>query len=177
MAPKSPLEMLQGCHARIRHFVQLSRTLAHAEGVPAEEVSQAAMAVFRYFSEALPQHEADEDQSLAPHFHRALPENDLVLEAVETMFDQHRVIDEIIAELLLLCASLGRHPERLQSMAQRLDQVTEALSTIFLTHMHLEESVIFPAIEGRLTPEQIAEISSEMQQRRKPRALAIHLVK
>ena len=30
LAASTPLEMLQGCHVRIRHFMQLSRTLAEA---------------------------------------------------------------------------------------------------------------------------------------------------
>ncbi|HKN72025.1 MAG TPA: hypothetical protein VJX30_13395, partial [Terriglobales bacterium] len=62
-APSTPLEMLQGCHARIRHFMQLSRTLAEAADAPQNDIADAAASIIRYFNEALPLHEADENQT------------------------------------------------------------------------------------------------------------------
>lgn len=174
--PNSPLEMLLGCHARIRHFMQLSRTLAAAEGVPHKEIAEAANSIVRYFSQALPLHEADENKSLFPRLHNALPHGGLIREAAETMVEQHKVIDELVAELLPLCASVGRRPERLPSVSQRLDHVTRALDQIFAAHLGLEETVIFPAVTELLTSAQIEEISREMHERRRSAAGAIHLV-
>jgi len=175
-APSSPLEMLQACHARVRHFMQLSRTLAEASGVPRREIAAAAAAVFAYFSHALPPHEADENESLFPRLQSALPPGALVREAAETMVEQHKAIDELAAELLSLCDSLRRHPELLPSLARRLQHVTGALDQIFAAHFQLEETVIFPALQQLLTAAQLEEMAREMQLRQRPPAGAIHLV-
>ena len=175
-APASPVEMLRGCHAWTRHFVQLSRTLAEAVVVPPAEIAEAAAAVFNYFSYAMPLHEADENQSLFPRIQSALPPGALLREAAETMVEQHLAIDELTAELLSLCGSLRHRPERLPSLARRLQYVTGALGQIFAAHLHLEEAVIFPALQQLLTETQMQEISHEMHQRRRPPAGTIHLV-
>jgi len=175
--PLSALEMLQGCHSRIRHFVQLSLTLADADGAPPKEIADAATALFRYFNDALPLHEADENQTLFPRLIEALPQGGLVSEAAQTMVDQHGVIDELAAELLTLCASLSRQPERLPSLARRLNYVSQALAQIFATHLNLEETVIFPAAQELLTPAQMDQMSLEMHQRREPPFTTIHRIK
>jgi iron-sulfur cluster repair protein YtfE (RIC family) len=172
----TPVEMLLGCHARIRHFMQLSRTLASAENVSPQEVADAAAAIFRYFSLALPMHEADENESLFPRIHAALPVGNLAREAAETMVEQHKAIDELAGELLFLCSSLDRNPERLSSLAQRLEHVTCALDQIFAAHLRLEETVIFPAIQELLSPAQIGEMLLEMNERRNAPRGAIHIV-
>ena len=174
--PASFLEMLLGCHARTRHFVQLSRTLAEAVLVPDAEIAEAAAAVFNYFSHALPLHQADENQSLFPRIQSALLPGALLREAAETMVEQHLAIDELTAELLSLCDSLCHRPERLPSLARRLQHLTRALGQIFAAHLHLEEAVIFPALPQLLTETQMQEISHEMHQRRRPPAGTIHLV-
>jgi len=156
--------------------VQLSRTLAEAVLVPPAEIAEAAAAVFRYFSHALPLHVADENQSLFPRVQSALPPGALLREAAETMVEQHLAIDELVAELLSLCDSLRHQPERLPSLAHRLQHVTAACGQIFAAHFHLEEAVIFPALPQLLTETQMQEIAHEMHQRRRPAAGTIHLV-
>lgn len=175
-APSSPVEMLLGCHARIRHFVQLSRTLAGADAVAPQEVAEAAAALFRYFNHALPLHEADESETLFPRLRDALPQGGLVREAAEAMVEQHKAIDELVAELLAMCASLGRHPECLPSLARRLEDLTCALEQVFAAHLRLEETVIFPALGELLTAAQMDEMTHEMNQRRRPQLGTIHLV-
>jgi hemerythrin-like domain-containing protein len=174
---QGPLEILLGCHARIRHFVQLSRTLANAEGVPNQEISEAAAAIYRYFSHALPVHEVDENESLFSRLYAAAPIGGLVREAAETMVEQHKAIDELAEELMSLCAALERTPERLPGLALRLDRVALALDQIFAAHLRLEETVIFPAIRELLTPVQMAEMALEMSERRRQPLGTIHIVR
>lgn len=176
-APPTPVEMLQDCHARIRHFLQLGRTLADAQGAPESEIADAASAVYRYFRRALPLHEADENQTLFPRLRNALPLGGLAREAAETMVKQHKAIDELVAELLEPCDTLRHHPERLPILASRLQDVTGALARVFEAHLRMEETVVFPAIRDSLTDEQLQEMSHEMQQRRRPQLGAIHLVR
>jgi hemerythrin-like domain-containing protein len=175
-ANSTPLEMLQGCHVRIRHFMQLSRTLAQATDASQNDIADAAASLTRYFSEALPLHEADENQTLFPRLYDAAPLGSPLREAAKTMVEQHRIIDELVTELLSLCGAIHRQPELLPSLASRLKQVTSALDEVFTSHLHMEETVIFPALQ-LFPPALLKEISNEMQQRRRPPREGIHLVR
>ena len=175
-ASATALEMLLGCHARTRHFIQLSQTLVHAESAPYQEIAQASASVLRHFGTALPLHEADENESLFPRLRAAQPTGGLVREAAETMVEQHKAIQELVTELLPLCASLGRQPGRLPFLSQRLGHVTQALNQIFAAHLCLEETVVFPAITEWLSPAHIKQMSREMHERRRPARRTIHLV-
>jgi len=175
-AAATPLEMLLGCHSRIRYFMQLSRTLAAAQDVPREEVADAAGAILRYFSVALPLHEADENETLFPRIYAALPQGGLVREAAETMVEQHKAIDELAAEMLSPCSALHLNPSRLPALARRLEQVACALDQIFTAHLMLEETVIFPVVHELLSPAQIKDMAREMNDRRRTPKKTIHLV-
>jgi iron-sulfur cluster repair protein YtfE (RIC family) len=174
--PSTPLEMLQGCHARIRHFMQLSRTLAEASAVPPSEITEAAAALVRYFRQALPLHEADENLTIFPRLHDASPLGSPLRDAAKAMVEQHQAIDELVEQLLSLCATIQRQPQLLPFCASRLQEVTAALDQIFDAHLHMEETVIFPALQS-LGPGQLDEIACEMQQRRRPPSAGIHLVR
>jgi iron-sulfur cluster repair protein YtfE (RIC family) len=163
--------------------MQLSKTLATAgDDVPAAEIADAAAAIFRYFSLALPMHEADENTTLFPRICAAEPEGGLLRQAAETMVEQHKAIDELVAELLLICSALDGAPGRLPALAPRLEHVTSALERIFAAHLHLEETVIFPAVVQLFPAEENEKILREMEERRKmpPRPAnrgSIHLVR
>jgi len=174
-APPSAVGMLLECHARTRHFMQLSRTLAGAQDVPDPEIADAASAIYRYFSQSLPLHEADETEILFPRLCAALPHG-LVREAAETMVEQHKAINELTGEFLPLCASLNRDPERLPLVARRLDHVTAALDKIFAAHLQLEETVVFPFLDALLSSAQMEEMLFEMNLRRRTPPGTIHLV-
>jgi hemerythrin-like domain-containing protein len=176
-APPGPIETLLDCHMRIRHFMQLSHTLAHAQGVPQKEIAEAAEDIFCYFSRDLPLHHADESESLYPRLQAALRQDCLVREAAEAMLEQHHAIDELAAVLLSLCASLSRQPQRLPSLADRLGQVTCAFDQIFAAHIRLEETVVFLALPELLTSAQLGEMAREMHLRRHPPLGTIHLVR
>jgi len=170
-ASATPLEMLLDCHARTRHFMQLSRTLADAKNAPHQEIAEAATSILRHFGNALPLHEADENESLFLRLQAALPPGGLVREAADTMVEQHNAINELVNELLPLCASLGPQPGHLSSISHHLDHVAQALNQIFVAHLCLEETVVFPAISEWLAPAQIKEMFHEMHERRRPHAI------
>jgi len=175
-AATSPQELLQGCHARIRHYVQLGRTLATTRGVAEAEVADAAAAIYRYFNLALPMHEADEDETIYPRICSAQPAGGLVLDAAKAMVEQHRAINELTVELLELCATLDRTPTRLTQLAPELDHVTRALEQVFGAHLLLEETVIIPALTDLFPPEVITEMLNEMNDRRRPPRSGLHIV-
>ena len=170
------LEMLLDCHVRIRHFVQLSHTLAHTRDASPEQVAEAAGAIMRYFRQALPLHEADENETLFPRIHRIAPLGSALREAAKVMVDQHHIIEELVFELAAVCGALRSQPERLPGLSSQLQHTAEALDQVFSSHLHMEETVIFPAIT-QLPAEELKAMSREMQQRRHPPEDAIHLVR
>src|SRR4051812_25565021 len=85
-SPKEPpdiVDILLECHERIRSFTGLARRLASTHGLSEEEVRDAAARVTRYFSEALPLHVADEEQSILPRLSGRSPELDAALNGMQ----------------------------------------------------------------------------------------------
>ena len=174
-ASSGPVEMLQDCHQRIRHFVQLSRTLGEALEAPQAQVAEAAEAIFRYFSQSLPLHEADENETLFSRLQRIAPLGSPLRDAAKAMVEQHHAIEELVFELAAVCGALRRQPERLPALASQLQHTSEALDKVFSSHLEMEETVIFPAV-AQFPAEELAAMTNEMQRRRRPDD-TIHLVK
>jgi iron-sulfur cluster repair protein YtfE (RIC family) len=164
--PEDALDLLLGCHQRIRHFAATASRLAHAQGTTAEEIRMAAAGVFRYFSVSLALHEADEEDSLRPRLEALAGER--VHHALAAMHDQHQAIDELIERLLPLLQLLERNPSAIDQVGGEMCGISKALEEIFNAHLELEEKEIFPAIREKLSNEDQAEMLQEMQSRRKP---------
>ncbi len=171
--PQSPepreegaLDLLLGCHQRIRYFTDMALKLAHALEEPPEAVSSAAGAIHRYYTVALPLHEADEHESLYPRLHRALPLG-LLADANEAMIEQHVGINAAVQSLVPLWGELQQHPERLRERAPQLERLTGQLQDLWATHLALEEDQVVPAVRRYLSQEELAEIREEMRARRR----------
>lgn len=175
-APSGPVEMLQECHHRIRHFVQLSRTLAEAQQAPLAQVAEAADHIFRYFSQSLPLHEADENETLFPRVRKYSEYGSPLREAAKAMVEQHHAIEELVFELAAVCGAVRREPERLPALSSQLQHTSEALDHVFSAHLHMEETVIFPAL-AQFPAEELKAMTNEMQRRRQQPEVSIHLVK
>jgi iron-sulfur cluster repair protein YtfE (RIC family) len=165
-ATEDAVSMLLGCHDRIRYFTGITVRLAAAHGLPPAEIASAAEKVYRYFTVALPLHEADENESLHPRLRAAAPQGELAGPAADAMVEQHRSIDEIVERLVPLCELLRSNPAMHESLAPELRQLSTALQQMFDSHLKLEEETIFPAMRRYLTEEQLAEMLREMKSRR-----------
>src|ERR1017187_6417825 len=163
--PEDAVDLLMGCHQRIRHFTALASKLAHSQGATSDEVRQAASGVYRYYSVSLPLHEADEEATLRPRLDPVADER--VRHALLAMADQHLAIDELIERLLPLLRLLEQNPDTQGQVGGEMCSRTQALDEIFRAHLELEETVIFPAIRQMLPEYARAEMLAEMQQRRK----------
>src|ERR1035437_6907409 len=166
LQPKSPedaVDLLVGCHQRIRHFTGVAVKLAHEQGAAPEEIAQAAAGVYRYYSVSLPLHEADEDQTLQPRLRAVADEQ--VRHALLAMGDQHQAIDELIERLLPLLVLVTNNPDTLTEVGGEMCSLTKALEEIFRAHLQMEEEVIFPAIRQVLPGHAREEMLREMQQR------------
>jgi hemerythrin-like domain-containing protein len=155
--------MLLGCHQRIRHFTEVALRLAQNEsGTSSAERVNAVQSVLRYYTQALPLHEADENDSLHPRLRRVLPEG-VLAEANEAMVQQHTKIDALIARLVLAWRELERDPQHPQ--ADLLPQ-TERLQQLWTSHLQLEEEQVIPAMQRYLPADELRAIEAEMRARR-----------
>lgn len=164
-AENDAVELLIGCHRRIRHFTSVATKLAHAQGATPQEIQDAAETVYRYYSVSLPLHEADEEDSLRPRLDRVPDER--VRHALAAMHDQHMAIDDLLERLLPLLRLVGNNPDALADTGGEMCSITKALSEMFAAHLQMEEEVIFPAMESFLTEDDRAALLSEMRGRRK----------
>jgi len=162
--PEDALDLLVGCHQRIRYFTSASARLAHAQGATDHEIRMTAAGVYRYYSVSLPLHEADEEDTLRPRLDALGDEH--VHHALTAMHDQHQAIDELIERLLPLLLMVERNPAALEQAGGEMCAITKALEEIFAAHLQLEEEVIFPAIRENLPDNTRAEMLTEMQARR-----------
>jgi iron-sulfur cluster repair protein YtfE (RIC family) len=159
------VDLLLGCHQRIRHFTATASKLAHAQAASHDEIRMAAAGVWRYYSVSLPLHEADEEETLRPRL-EALGE-DRIHQALAAMHDQHQAIDDLIERLLPLLQLVERNSGTLEQAGAEMCAITKTLGDVFDAHLKLEEEAIFPAIRGRLSDTEQAAMLREMQARRK----------
>jgi iron-sulfur cluster repair protein YtfE (RIC family) len=163
--PEDAVDLLIGCHLRIRHFTAAAVKLAHAQGAGSDEIRQAAASVYRYYSVSLPLHEADEEDTVRPRLDPVAGER--VRHALLAMADQHQGIYEFVERLMPLLQLVQQNPAALPQVGGEMCSLTSALDEIFRAHLELEEQVIFPAIRESLPESARAEMLTEMQQRRK----------
>src|ERR1051326_5002660 len=81
--PSDIVDLLKECHERIRTFINLAGRLAKAEEISDTDVRDGAGRVARYFSEALPLHVADEEQSILPRLQGKSAELDAALSEMQ----------------------------------------------------------------------------------------------
>jgi hemerythrin-like domain-containing protein len=159
------VDLLTGCHDRIRHFTGVAVKLAHAQSAAPDEIVRAAAAVHRYYSISLPLHEADEEETLRPRLDAAGDE--MVRHALLAMHDQHMAIDDLLERLLPLLMMVQNNPDTLHAAGPEMCSITNALEEMFQAHLKMEEEVIFPAIRERVSKDARQEMLHEMQERRK----------
>lgn len=161
-----PLELLLACHERIRRFSGLALKLARAKGAPEHEVRDVALAVRRYFDEALPLHVADEEESLAPRL-RARSEH--LAATLERLAEDHREHQHDLALLVMLCAELADDPTRLDERRTQLEDLAQRLASEFERHLAFEERELFPALTELFSSEARRELAAEFRARRAER--------
>lgn len=160
------LDLLLECHERIRRFTRMAVWLAHAGDAPPAAVQETATAVLRYFTEGLPRHSKDEDESLAPRLRAAVISADLRA-SLESMTRQHEGLEEVISALVPAWREVANDPQRLLVHTDTMERLTDQLCGMWAVHLNLEENHIFPAARAHLPPKAWAEILEEMRARRR----------
>lgn len=164
-----PLEMLQDCHRRIEHFLQLLQKVVDQFGGEElnDEGRRALETSLTYFSHAAPRHTADEEESLFPRMRssddpavgEALAELD-GLEADHRRADAlHKQVDHIARQWL----ATGRIDE---SQRHQLQDLLAELAAIYAAHIRLEDERVFALASRVLTADELQQVGKEMRERR-----------
>jgi hemerythrin-like domain-containing protein len=162
-APGDAVDLLLECHQRIRSFLALSRRIAEAGDVDGAEVAEAAARVRRYFTEALPLHARDEEDSILP---RLRGRDAAVDAALEAMAREHLEHERPLSALVSVCEVLSRDAGRRGDLVPQIAAATGELERHFAGHLRCEETVIFPAVRRLLDPAADLEIVREIRARR-----------
>lgn len=158
------VDMLLECHARIRSFTGLAVSVGERAGTPVLEVIEACLRVERYFTEALPLHVRDEEESVLP---RLRGRSSAVDAALDRMHEQHELHVDLVARLLAASAALRASPRSGDARAALL-AVARPLRDVFEPHLAAEEELIFPAVRALVAGAEQNAIVRELRARRSP---------
>jgi hemerythrin-like domain-containing protein len=160
--PESLRALLLTCHTRIRRFTRLAFTLGAQRTTPAAEVEEVAQRCLRYFTEALPLHVRDEEDSLAPRLTGRSLALDAILARMRAEHFEHEVL------LRALVDSLGAVIERPNRavLHRNLARAAGTLETHFEGHLRREETELFPLLDQMLPPATQEQIIQELRARR-----------
>jgi hemerythrin-like domain-containing protein len=167
-----PLGLLSDCHRRIEHFLAVLTTIAHQAGGGQLADAQRAQldAAATYFVTAAPRHTADEEDSLFPRLRASLdPAATAALDLVDRLEDDHAAATEdheVVERLVRRWLADGNlSAADVQQLHDRLEQLT----SMYTTHIAVEDNEVFPAAAQILSKDDIGEIGQEMMARRSPR--------
>lgn len=164
-----PLGLLSDCHRRIEHFLRVLATVAtDAAGGPLSASYRSALeGAVRYFAVAAPRHTADEEVSLFPRLRNstdpAVTDALAAIDRLEHDHDEaethHAAVDDVVRRWL---ADDRLLPVDLEQLQRRLTR----LQSLYREHIRIEDEQVFPAAANTLDRAQIAQIGSEMAERR-----------
>ncbi len=157
------VDLLLECHERIRWFLALARRIAEACPADQDAVPEAAASVRRYFTQALPLHARDEEESILPRL-RGMDAS--VDAALDVMAREHVGHERPLRALVEACEALARDPVRHADLVPAIATATEELERHFAVHLRREEEVIFPAVRRLLDRSSDSEIVKEIRARR-----------
>ena len=162
-APADAVDLLLECHERIRAFLAMARRIGEARDAEQDEVREAARRVHRYFTQALPLHAQDEEDSILPRLRGRDAEVDAALDA---MAREHALHEAPLATLTARCDAVAADPARHAALAPEILDATAELERHFAEHLSREEAVIFPAMRRLLDATTDAAIVREIRARR-----------
>jgi iron-sulfur cluster repair protein YtfE (RIC family) len=157
------VDLLVACHDRIRFFIDLAGRLAETTDASPEEVREAAARVVRYFSESLPLHIADEEESILP---RLVGRESMLDRTLETMREEHDAHEPQTERLLAICRRVQNAPGELPQVRAELRGIASLLAADFKTHLAQEEAIIVPAIKRFLSDDDRQAMAQELRARR-----------
>jgi hemerythrin-like domain-containing protein len=165
---ESPLLLWLACHERGQRVAQLLLRLTEhwtAHG-PSDAINVTARDVRRYFDEAAPRHQQDEDLDLFPRLMRRLDLSgaaggERLADVLQRLDGEHREMDRLwpaVRDAIEHCATRMIHPDH-PGLLQRFVGA-------FIGHHDAENAIILPTAQLALQPVDLAEIGDSMAARR-----------
>lgn len=162
--PDSLASCLLEANRRVRSFTLLALQLGLSVAPDESFVRDTAARIRRYFVEALPLHEADQELSLLPRLRGFDEEVDA---ALDTMVANHRSQLGAIYALLDLCEALENQPGQHHVHGHQLASAAQALDDVMTPHLELEEQQIYSVIDRYVGRRGQEEITQECLERRR----------
>lgn len=147
----------------MREVTRLAAELATRPDASWDDVRDVASKVDRYFTVALPLHEADEEVSLFPRLLLRVPGLAPTLAALR---DDQAAHAERVAAVLAICQKLEASTKGADSLRGELAATAVALAEAFRAHFATEERDVFPRVKTALGEEERLTIRDEMRGRR-----------
>jgi hemerythrin-like domain-containing protein len=163
-----PTGLLTDCHRRIEMFLNALRTAAGFGGRKLSEQERSALdAALRYFREAAPKHNADEEDSLFPRLRGSQdPEVKSALAEVIRLEQEHRWAAPLHDKVDFIGREWLVEGELKPDQVRTFQSAVEQLAAMYRTHIEYEDRVLFPLAARVLSPAQTAEVAKEMAKRR-----------
>lgn len=174
-----PTGLLTDCHRRIEMFLNALRTGASFGGRRLSEQERSALeGALRYFREAAPKHNADEEDSLFPRLRESRdPEVKSALAEVARLEQEHRWATPLHDEVDFIGRQWLIEGELQPDQVRAFQSAIEQLAAMYRTHIEYEDRVLFPLAARVLSAAQTAEVAKEMAGRRNLNDSVLHQLK
>ena len=163
---EQPFEMLEACHDRVRRSLALlERLVAHVDTHGHDAPSRSAAAdVLRYFDLAAPLHHEDEERHVFVVLEHC---GEPALEAAIAGLHTDHVRMEALWAGLRVALTLWSVPAASGPVDPATRHQANAFGALYGAHLRTEETVVFPAARSRMNAERLAQMSADMQRRRR----------
>ena len=170
-----PTGLMSDCHRRIEMFLNALRAVGEFDGRQFAEGERRALdTALRYFREAAPKHNADEEESLFPRLRPVShPEVRSALADLARLEQEHRWAAPLHAEVDRLAQQWLLEGRLARDQARAFQSAVGKLESMYRTHIEFEDKVLFPLAARVLSPAQSAEIAQEMAKRRNLSSFAV----
>lgn len=157
-----PLDWFLAEHQRHRQFCRLLNALAVAEAFDEAQVT----AALDFFAHDVPQHFADEEETLFPALRaHALPEDEIAA-VLDRLHAEHEADADRVRQLsqaLQVCLARRQPPSTNEDVKQALQHLARSE----LHHLALENAVVLPIARLRLAAPDLAAMSERLAVRRR----------
>jgi len=170
-----PIGMLEDCHKRILHFMGVLAGLAVSGGPgPLTQSERDSLErALRYFREAAPRHNADEEESLFPELRRcadahtgAALDAGTALAQMAALEADHRWVETQHAEIDAIGSGWLYNGTIREEDRVRLRAVLDPLLRFYKHHIAIEEEEVFPAARKMLSEANLQKVGQGMAARR-----------
>ncbi len=166
-----PTGLLSDCHRRIEMFLATLEAVAAVIDRPAaEDTARALESALRYFGEAAPKHNADEEMSLFPRLRQiGHPEMDSAFAELEHLEDEHRwaaPLHQQVERLGVQYLSMGKLSG---TEVEEFRTAVTSLAAMYKRHISVEDELVFPLAARMLSGAEKSAIAKEMASRREVR--------